>query len=248
MQQEIQFSGFSRETFKFMRGLSKNNNVKWFNEHREMYEQHLVKPARELVTSIREFVHFLNPGFETEPKFNKSLVRINRDMRFAKGNPYKDYFLIRFGRFKWDSELFLFVSADGVEVGMFINNDRRDDSCRFHSNVSARPEEFIEICKRYRVGRKYAVYELKREVEIISRHFDPEKDWKKIINLPMIIVSRDYLPENRIVCSPDFIIEVMDIFSRLYPFWIFSTSVSLLKDLEMYEERVGVMEGTRVTR
>jgi len=248
MQQDTQFSGFTKETFRFMRGLKKHNNTRWFNEHREMYERHLVKPARELVTSMSEFVHFLNPGFETEPKFNKSLVRISRDMRFAKGNPYKDYFLIRFGRFKWDSELFIVVSTDGVEVGAFINNDRRDNACHFHSNVSAYPKKFIETCKKYDIGRKYAVYELKRDVEVISQHFNPERDWKKILNLEMIIISRDYSPENRIVCSLDFLIEVMDVFSRLYPLWIFSASGNLLKDLETYEERVGVMEVSEVIK
>jgi uncharacterized protein (DUF2461 family) len=242
MEQEIQFSGFNEHTFRYMAGLKKHNNTKWFNDHREMYEQHLVKPARDLVTSIGDFVHFLNPAFNTEPKFNKAIVRISRDMRFAKGNPYKDYFLIRFGRFKWDSELFVFISEEGVEAGAFINNNRRDDTSHFHSNVTAYPDRFVETCNRYGIGRKYAVYELSKDTDLIVQHFNPERDWNKILHIPLFLVDRDYSPKNRLIKSSDFIIELMDIYSRLYPLLIFSTSVNVLKDLESYEERVGVVE------
>ena len=43
-----------------------------------------MNPARAFVTSIGPFIKFINPGFDTEPKFNRTLVRLNRDMRFAK--------------------------------------------------------------------------------------------------------------------------------------------------------------------
>jgi uncharacterized protein (DUF2461 family) len=242
MQQEIQFSGFTEETFKFMAGLKKHNNTKWFNGHREMYEQHLVKPARDLVTSIGDFVHFLSPAFDTEPKFNRAIVRISRDMRFAKGNPYKDYFLIRFGRFKWDSELFVVISEEGAESGAFINNDKRDDTSHFRSNVTAYPDRFIETCNRYGIGRKYAVYELTKDTSLVVQHFNPDRDWRRILDIPLFLIGRDYSPKNRLIKSPGFIIELMNIYSRLYPLLIFSTSVNVLKDLESYEERVGVVE------
>ena len=107
-----EFDGFFKETFEFFTELYTHNSVTWFNRHREEYEKYLMNPARAFVTSIGPFIKFINPTFDTEPKFNRTLVRLNRDMRFAK-KPYKDFFLIRFGKGKWDSELFR--SAESCE-------------------------------------------------------------------------------------------------------------------------------------
>ncbi|RMD92908.1 MAG: DUF2461 family protein, partial [Calditrichaeota bacterium] len=35
------FQGFSPELIRFFAELEKNNSKKWFNEHRDIYEQHV---------------------------------------------------------------------------------------------------------------------------------------------------------------------------------------------------------------
>jgi uncharacterized protein (TIGR02453 family) len=74
-----EFSGFTREAFSFWKGLERNNNRDWFHAHKNRYEQAVRRPMQLL---IEEFTPLYGPG---------RLSRINKDMRFAKEKPYKNY-------------------------------------------------------------------------------------------------------------------------------------------------------------
>jgi uncharacterized protein (TIGR02453 family) len=74
-----EFSGFPREAFTFWKGLERNNNRDWFQAHKAQYEQAVRRPMQLL---IDELAPLYGPG---------KLSRINKDMRFQKEKPYKDY-------------------------------------------------------------------------------------------------------------------------------------------------------------
>ena len=95
------FTGFSEGLFHFLNNLSQNNNTDWFNANKQDYINYLASPAK-------SFLNQLNPVIRTEAKFNKTIMRLNKDMRFNKGAPYRNYFLIHFGRFRMDSEFFIY--------------------------------------------------------------------------------------------------------------------------------------------
>jgi len=228
------FEGLSPEGFAFMRALRRNNNKRWFDAHRDMYQRGLVAPARALVSQIGEFIHFLNPAFEVEPKFNKAIMRITKDMRFAKGSPYHDYFLVRFGRWKMDSELFVAWTAEGLEVGVFVNNSPRSDTSYFRTNVREHVDFFIKTCEEFGIGRKFSVFDLGDEYETVIPHFNVRRDWHKLIPLRMFLIERSFKPTDRRMYSPAFLAEIMTIFTRLYPIWIFAASAQVTRDLERY--------------
>lgn len=124
MKNEIKiFKGFCRESFLFLIDLEKNNNTEWFAKNKDRYDDFIVKPAKSFVNDIAPFFNNLNASIRTEPKFNKTLMRINKDMRFVKENPYKTYFLIHFGRFKMDSEFYVHLDGKSMQYGLFINNN-----------------------------------------------------------------------------------------------------------------------------
>jgi uncharacterized protein (DUF2461 family) len=143
------FEGFTKQTFKFFSLLEKNNNTEWFNKNKEMYERQLVLPSKALVTSIGPFFNQLNQSIRTEPKFNSTLMRINKDMRFAKGAPYKNYFLIHFGRFKMDSEFYIYLDKTGLSYGLFINNST-GDNLHFDKNKSKYSEKIRDVFVKYK--------------------------------------------------------------------------------------------------
>ncbi len=74
-----EFTGFSRDAFSFWKGLDKNNNRDWFQANKDRYEQAVRRPMQLL---IEELTPLFGPG---------RLSRINKDMRFAKEKPYKNY-------------------------------------------------------------------------------------------------------------------------------------------------------------
>lgn len=77
-----------KEYFAFFKGLEKNNNKEWFDDHRKDYEKFVKAPFKELVTEVIEAVQTVEPDLQQDPK--TAIFRINRDIRFSKDKtPYK---------------------------------------------------------------------------------------------------------------------------------------------------------------
>jgi uncharacterized protein (TIGR02453 family) len=88
----MSFNGFPKGTVTFLRQLEKNNNRKWFEDHRADYERKLVEPAKEFVIELGRRLDRFDRGIETEPRIDGSIRRINRDTRFSKDKtPYKNH-------------------------------------------------------------------------------------------------------------------------------------------------------------
>ncbi len=235
------FKGFNKDTFKFLAELEKekNNNTKWFAANRERYDKNLVEISKSFVLSIGQFFNHLNPSIRTEPKFNKTLMRINKDMRFAKGGPYKNYFLIHFGRFKLDSEFYVYLDKNGIEYGMFLNNTAGDD-LYFGSSLARYKKEITEACMKYKINGKFALYELHKEPEMILKKFNMQKDYARIQSMKYVLLQKDLKLDSSLVFSPDFLTEAIKSFSRLYPLYCFAVSPQPLRLLDDFEERLGV--------
>ena len=84
------FSGFTPRTVEFFIELAENNNRAWFERHRNVFEAHVMSPARAFVTALGERLRAVLPGIIAVPKVNKSIFRIYRDTRFSSDpSPYK---------------------------------------------------------------------------------------------------------------------------------------------------------------
>jgi uncharacterized protein (TIGR02453 family) len=85
------FEGFPKDSIKFLKQLSKNNNREWFAEHKSRYEEVVLGPALELVADMEKPLRKISPHFLAVPKRSGgSLMRIYRDTRFSKDKtPYK---------------------------------------------------------------------------------------------------------------------------------------------------------------
>jgi uncharacterized protein (TIGR02453 family) len=83
------FSGFPKDTIRFLSGLRKNNDRSWFEGHREQYQVGFVEPAKAFVEAITPRLHKIDPGIRAEARVNGSILRLNRDLRFSKDKtPY----------------------------------------------------------------------------------------------------------------------------------------------------------------
>lgn len=236
-----EFRGFSKETFRFFGELYTHNSVTWFRKHRDEYEKYLMNPARAFVMSIGPFIKFIDPTFDTEPKFNRTLVRLNRDMRFAK-KPYKDFFLIRFGKTKWGSELFLYLDRNGIEIGSFVNNEKSDGHRRFEENIANHGDTFARACKKYRINGDFTAYELFSGREPISEKFSVSRDREKFKGIDYIIFGKEFKKSESVISSSRLLALAMKIYNRLYPLYIFSTSPNPVVDFESYNDRIGLLK------
>ncbi len=80
---------FTKETFAFLSDLKANNTKDWFDANRARYEAHWKEAALDFIADVSGEMAALDPPLRAEPKLNKSLRRINRDVRFSKDkSPY----------------------------------------------------------------------------------------------------------------------------------------------------------------
>jgi uncharacterized protein (TIGR02453 family) len=86
------FSGFSKQTLNFFQNLAQNNNKMWFEQNKEVYEQQVLGPARDFILALGARLKKIAPGLQADPRVNKSLFRLNRDVRFSHNKtPYKTH-------------------------------------------------------------------------------------------------------------------------------------------------------------
>ncbi|MCH7827218.1 MAG: DUF2461 family protein [Bacteroidetes bacterium] len=235
----LPFTGFPKELFKFLSDLEKNNNTEWFNKNKDRYQTHLVTPSRSFVSDISGFFNLLNPAIRTEPTFNKTLMRISKDMRFTKGDPYRNYFLIHFGRFKMDSEFFVYLSKNIVEYGLFINANK-GDNLFFEENINSYEKDIKNVIVKYKINKNFALSEIKKKTERLIDIFDVKKHFHYLKELKMFIFTKRIDRFDKLVQSPDFITEVVKSFSKLYPLYSFCISPQPHKILSDFSDKLGL--------
>lgn len=81
---------FTPSVFEFLKELAVNNNKPWWEENKERYINTIREPSLDFVTDFGERLKEISPHFVADARVNGgSLMRPYRDMRFAKGEPYK---------------------------------------------------------------------------------------------------------------------------------------------------------------
>lgn len=81
---------FNRSVFEFLKELAAKNNKPWWEDNRERYIHTIREPALDFITDFGEKLKAISPYFVADARVNGgSLMRPYRDMRFAKGDPYK---------------------------------------------------------------------------------------------------------------------------------------------------------------
>lgn len=84
---------FSKNSFKFLRGLARHNERAWFHAHKAEYEAYVREPFQRLLADLQPALTLLSPHYRADPKgVGGSLFRIHRDTRFAGDkSPYKSW-------------------------------------------------------------------------------------------------------------------------------------------------------------
>ena len=94
---DLLFKGFTKETIQFFSDLKQNNDKAWFEEHRQDFNDFVLEPAKQFVLDMGGMLQQLRPDIYFEPKIDKSIFRIHRDVRFSKNKlPYKTHLAFLF--------------------------------------------------------------------------------------------------------------------------------------------------------
>lgn len=153
------FSGYSNESYKFLKALkdSRNNNKKWFDQHRGIYEIFLKREVRELVDTLAPKLMFIDSTFVLN---HKSILRINRDIRFKKDKtPYKTFSAVSFGlrvlKHKDIPQIYFHFSPDEflIAAGQYSTEPSVMKKIRY--KIASYPEIFLKIVHNPEFQKEY---------------------------------------------------------------------------------------------
>jgi uncharacterized protein (TIGR02453 family) len=148
MKETTKFTGFSQKTIQFLKDLKENNNKRWFDEHKHMYESELLNPLKALVTAMTPAMYAIDSLIDF--RFNRVLSRIYRDIRFSLDKtPYKTHMWITYQRMvpEWQNfpAFFMEISEKGYRYGMGLYGSKKAIMDNFRSKIEYEQERFKEI-------------------------------------------------------------------------------------------------------
>ena len=117
---------FTARTIRFLSELAINNHRDWFLEHQGEYEAHVREPALRLIRDFAPHLKRISKHFvAVDRKVGGSLMRVQRDVRFAKDKtPYKTNIGIQFrhavGKDVHAPGLYLHIEPSGCFLGSGI--------------------------------------------------------------------------------------------------------------------------------
>ena len=144
------FQGYTQETVDFLWGIRFNNDREWFTPRKEIYQQHLLRPTRELADQVYDALRAELPH---EPLLLKG-SRIYRDARRLYGRgPYKDHlwFCVRTGDENWTGRptFYFEISPEEYSYGMGFWEARAELMSRYRRRIEEKPEELAALVRRF---------------------------------------------------------------------------------------------------
>jgi uncharacterized protein (TIGR02453 family) len=142
---------FTPETFKFLRGLKKNNDREWFEARRDMYERAIRQPMLAFIEDINAKLVTFAPD-HIRPA-NKIAMRIYRDTRFSKNKlPYKTQIPAWWSRRGLEKTsgggYYLHVNPNEVLIAGGVYMPERDQLLRIRTWMADNHSAYRKLLKR----------------------------------------------------------------------------------------------------
>jgi len=153
----LEFNGFEG-AIPFLEAIRKNNTKEFFEANRDEYERVILNPSKAFVVEMGEHLMALEPHVTPEPKINKSLFKMYRDIRRMGANkePMKSKVGIIIPQDGWDgcrlqkSSFYMHFSPDElfVAVGVRWFNKPMLDAYREYIRDERRRVELDNLLKK----------------------------------------------------------------------------------------------------
>jgi uncharacterized protein (TIGR02453 family) len=99
MSETQEFTGFPAQGLQFLEDLKQNNNREWFQAHKGVYTNYVLRPAQNFVPALGERLQTVSDGiaYGNQASGRGSILRIYRDLRFTKDKrPYNTHVRLLF--------------------------------------------------------------------------------------------------------------------------------------------------------
>ena len=210
---------FTKDTFRFLKELAKNNRREWFTANKDRYEDHVREPALRFIQDFAPHLAKLSPHFHAGPR---SLFRIHKDTRFSKDkSPYKTHTGIQFrhdlGRDAHAPGYYFHIEPGTLFVGLGLWHPDGPTTRKIREHMVEEPEAWKKASR----GRKFAAtFEpVGDKLSRPPRGFDPEHPLVEDLKWKDFIGSRDL--DEDLVMSPHLPKELGKIFAAGTPYMAF---------------------------
>ncbi|MBI4651968.1 DUF2461 domain-containing protein [Candidatus Desantisbacteria bacterium] len=222
MNNKNEFNGFNPETVKFLKDIKSNNDKKWFEGHKQDYQQYLLKPLQRLVIDMSEFMLSIDPDFEVRPAINKTISTIYRDTRFAKDkSPLKSTMWITFKRQgkDWkDAPCYFFeITPEPYRYGMGFYSASNGTMEKLRNAIDAKSKKFLNIISLYKKQQNFIIDGEKYKRIFDKNKSEEEQNWYQRKNL--YFVCNKTIDKH--LFSKKLLDDLMLTFKQLSPFYHF---------------------------
>jgi uncharacterized protein (TIGR02453 family) len=216
----MEFKGFTNESLTFLKNLAANNNKEWFNLHRQVYEDHIMLPLRQLASELGPFISSIDPEIETAPAVNKTISKIYRDTRFSKDKePFRTGLWISFRRPNkiWGNvpEFYFYFTPEEYLYGMGFYSATPAIMAKFRQNIELDPKRFGLISGQYGPEDKIGGEDYRK---FIPNELPP--DFQKWYQKRNLYISRSRKPDT-VFFSPGLRQEIQNSFEKHAPLYLF---------------------------
>ena len=217
------FAGFPTEALQFFRGLSRNNNRKWFLPRKPLFEEKVKEPMRQLVDALNVALHDFAPEYETDP--DKAIFRIYRDVRFSKDKkPYKEQIAATFrrrGTPHHQGGYYFAISHKSVAVGGGVYMPESACLLAIRQRIAERHEEFRRILTAPSVRKLLGDLE-GEQLSRVPRGFPTDHPAADLLRFKYYILYKELPPS--LVTSPKLYKAIVDRFRVMTPLLQFLTA------------------------
>ncbi len=178
----MSFTGFTPTTISFLNDLGHNNNKEWFEARRDIYEEHVLQPMRDLTAGLEPCMKEIDPYIDTTPVINKTISRIYRDTRFSNDKrPLRNDLWITFRRPKkeWGNvpEFYFYFTPERYEFGMGFYCATPANMSKIREHIDRCPELFQPIVDFYDSHKVYRLGGEEYKKTIVNTHTESFQKW-----------------------------------------------------------------------
>ena len=187
---------FTQRALDFLYFNHKNNSKQWYQQHKEDYQKYLVEPFKELVIALTPTMLSIDDRFIVEPKVDKTISRIYRDMRYASdGYLYRDKMWCVFLR---DKKLynglpgFYFeLSPYGFRYGCGYYQADGQSVKNFRQLILDNSPEYQKAIECYKNQSIFKLYGEKLKTSRYPDYPEEAQEWLMLKNAGLITESQD---------------------------------------------------------
>ncbi|WP_294833472.1 DUF2461 domain-containing protein [uncultured Gilliamella sp.] len=224
------FSGFTQAGLNFLQDAWINNSKPWFEQHRAIYDNDLVKPFRLLVEQLTPDMLKIDEWFETRPAIGKTISRIHRDTRFSKDKSlYRSRLWLTFKRpnrdWKEAPAYFFEISPDYYQYGLGYYCASKQTMDIFREEIINDTDKFLKMTRCVKkpfelVGDCYKRPLIKEQDEKIAT-------WYNRKNLAVMVTNNNIED----VLNGELPYKLIKGFKQLVPLYDYLMRVEMIKNI-----------------